>query len=770
MINGVYNIKSLFALADVQQLVIPEVQRDYVWEEKNCNRLYHTIKHAFDNRKNNMPDSYSQITDMNLRNDFENRFIEKNCRVNLGFIYAYHDSDYIGKQFVIDGQQRFTSIFLLLFACYKSSNRIIEFKNSYFKKNIPKLDYKVREASHDFLIALIIDQCNGNSYKGIEQRLWWRPDYDNDLTVKNIKNNYVFFLKQITEISPDEQSSFLDYLERNVDFKFFDVPISEQGEQLYLFMNSRGVKLNFQEKIRAEIISKHGLECGIFWENAQQYFWKKRNLNKDAEFGFNEFLKWIVIINIAEKNKDYSKYSDFIIRPTTEKQIELLESYLIDNIEDFNIKYLEGVFNATIYFFDVNNTDSIISDQNWLTSPDEVVMPMRTYLKFIPIIYYIYRQQISNALDEQELRRVSAFIILCNQSRTYQKNPQLWLLNFIRFIMDLCDDKSLKSIMKFDVTSNRFIGRDFSKKYFEIYHSISNEERFLLEDFVIQMIIDAERDSGLEFLHGDYRIILQSLPTGEHLSSNIIKMKSYCEKLKWFIGLDFNTQRKLLLTYGDYSYPLSETKYDYGQDKVSWGDIFTNQAKIEIFKNFLNDQISLDNFGIENKISSWQKQNPISHLVDDERYLHYLVKYNFNKNYLAWGWGNNDHIIRIHTVRKSGYNYSIDIFNWVVVNSLKEKIEKLSIEKSVKEGWVDGSHDKSFIRFSLNNQLCLSVAFVPNDWNSGSWVLVNSLDPSNPEYNRFNEIINNIPQTNTTTNEDVVDVGIKVIEFILNHF
>ena len=53
-------------------------------------------------------------------------------------------------------------------------------------------------------------------------------------------------------------------------------------------MNSRGIKLTFQEKIRAEIIAKHGLGIGEFWEDAQQYFWNKKLSNKDSELGFDE--------------------------------------------------------------------------------------------------------------------------------------------------------------------------------------------------------------------------------------------------------------------------------------------------------------------------------------------------------------------------------------------------------------------------------------------------------------------------------------------------
>jgi uncharacterized protein with ParB-like and HNH nuclease domain len=118
MINGIYTIQSLFALGDVQQLVIPEVQRDYVWENKNCERLLHSIKHRFDKRKDDIPENYKIISDVKIKNELENKYIDENCRVNLGFIYAYQDSDYIGKQFIIDGQQRFTTIYLILLASY----------------------------------------------------------------------------------------------------------------------------------------------------------------------------------------------------------------------------------------------------------------------------------------------------------------------------------------------------------------------------------------------------------------------------------------------------------------------------------------------------------------------------------------------------------------------------------------------------------------------------------------------------------------------------
>jgi uncharacterized protein with ParB-like and HNH nuclease domain len=47
----------------------------------------------------------------------------------IGFIYAYHDPNYPGKFFLIDGQQRITTLYLLLIALYKEQpDRWNEFK------------------------------------------------------------------------------------------------------------------------------------------------------------------------------------------------------------------------------------------------------------------------------------------------------------------------------------------------------------------------------------------------------------------------------------------------------------------------------------------------------------------------------------------------------------------------------------------------------------------------------------------------------------------
>lgn len=767
MRNDTYNLKNLFALGDVNQLVIPEVQRDYVWEERNCKRLYHSILISFDRRKYGMPEYINTLPDENVRLTLENNYILEKSRVNLGFIYAYHDSDYIGKLFLIDGQQRFTTIFLMLLAGYVKLKEYSVFTNLYFKNNIPKLDYKVREASHDFLIELIVDQCNGYDATKFEERLWWRPDFNNDVTILHFISNYAYFLNEMEKVPHDKLSLFIQYLENNVDFKFFDVAVSEQGEQLYLFMNSRGIRLSFQEKIRAEIIANHGLECGDFWEEAQQYFWENKGTNIDAENGFNEFLKWCVIIDIAVNGKDYITFIDYITRPTTDSQTELFEAYILDNIEAFSKEFLEGIFEATKIFFNINSIDSILNNSNWQACPDIKVMPTVSYLKFLPAIYYIYRKKETIETDKNELRRIAAFIVNNSQSRTYQKTPQLSLLNFIFFIKELCDNRSIISIMDFDYNSKSFIGRAFSKFYFKIYNSCqTNNDKYLLEDFVIKIIMEAETSNGLDYLHGNYRLILKAVPQGTSIRDGIPLMQEYCNKLQWFIKLDHNKQRKLLLTFGDYSYPLNDIKYDYGQDKLSWGDVLTNEDKVSFFSNFLNEKISLDESGLLLQIQDWENKNSMINLIGKERYLFYFMKYNFNKNFLAWGWGINQYIIRTHSVRKTGYNTSIDIINYTVVKSKSSEKYKAQI---IHEGWVYGSSELSVIKIGLNNRTEITMNYIPFDWENGNWILTNNLSIIDPHYINVSNAIQSITKCQITSSDDIVELGRIILKDLIDN-
>ena len=92
MDTGKYKLLEILEFQNIDQFIVPEIQRDYVWEKKDVLDLLHSIQEGFLGTKEDIP--------------------------YLGFIYAYNDRDYVYKDFIVDGQQRMTTVYLLLLACH----------------------------------------------------------------------------------------------------------------------------------------------------------------------------------------------------------------------------------------------------------------------------------------------------------------------------------------------------------------------------------------------------------------------------------------------------------------------------------------------------------------------------------------------------------------------------------------------------------------------------------------------------------------------------
>ncbi|MBK6965097.1 MAG: hypothetical protein IPH20_14455 [Bacteroidales bacterium] len=175
-----------------------------------------------------------------------------------------------------------TTLFLVLINQYIKSGKQKQFTNSYFAQNKPKIDYKVRENSHNFLINFINHLLKGGDVKDVEDQYWFYSEYKNDATIWSLYNNYLFIAEKLASCELS-----IEYLERQIEFWYFDTNESEQGEELYLYMNSRGETVQNNENIKAELLeekSDHEKHVwGSKWEIWQALFWKNKGENKNAD-------------------------------------------------------------------------------------------------------------------------------------------------------------------------------------------------------------------------------------------------------------------------------------------------------------------------------------------------------------------------------------------------------------------------------------------------------------------------------------------------------
>jgi len=505
MKTGRYNLKELLTHNEIDQIIIPEIQRDYVWQEENVDKLVNSIIKRFGNKtRENIS---LQIDGLPILNTSISEFLQHQYdrlihNLKIGFIYAYHDNEYAGKFFLIDGQQRFTTLYLLLLCLYKKAGKQLDFRNIYFKHDQLKIDYKVREASHDFLVEFVKNELSETPENIMEIRAYY-TEYNDDITIRNFIKNY----NKIEILLEKEMDSkaLIYFVEEFIEVNYFDTNLSQQGEQLYLYMNSRGESLSYHELIKSgiiekikgkdkEAVSEEKKNAGKLWEDWQNFFWNYRvyNKNENADIGFQEFLKWASIIQICTSNnveleiltindrgtdrpqrpneakENYiHRYTDNVIDKTKIKfQNSILAKYQIES-PSFNVNYLEDIFTAIEYLYTLDSGFTPL-DKKWLANN----MKTLDYIIVCPLLWFISNSHWEDQDEKmRDIKRMAMFLknIAWFES-TLGRNPDNATIEALELVKQLCHAKET------DITY--FLDESFTDKFKSI---LTKSERFKLK-------------------------------------------------------------------------------------------------------------------------------------------------------------------------------------------------------------------------------------------------------------------------------------------------
>ena len=244
-------------------LFVPEIQRDYVW---GSTANFEGVMFPF------------------LKSIDEN--IQKDKIYNVGFLYSYQHT--CEDNYVIDGQQRFTSIILLLYVLSVKEGKSEEF-NKLLNTASPTMcfSYNVRPQTEMFMRKLF--SSKEITKKGITNQTWYMPSYNIDITISSMINAIDKMASRLKELSHISYDLVLEH----VGFWYFNVAETSQGEELYITMNSRGQKLTDAEQIKPHLFdqwrnsntSGESIDYGKEWDEWEEYFYKcKRNYeNKEKK-------------------------------------------------------------------------------------------------------------------------------------------------------------------------------------------------------------------------------------------------------------------------------------------------------------------------------------------------------------------------------------------------------------------------------------------------------------------------------------------------------
>ena len=368
-------------------MVVPEIQREYVWGSNK-----------------------------NIVNQFIDS-IKDNKDINVGFLYSYSNGN---QEYIIDGQQRLTTLVLCLYYASLMQGEYDKFK-SLLKVNSPNMSftYRVRSNTEEFMQCLF----NSGLYKEkeIKDSKWYHTCYDSDLSISSM----IALLNYLADIKFDVK--YDDIL--NIEFWYYPIDETSLGEDLYITMNSRGKTLDNAEKLKPLLFEKSRKELknwGKIWDDWEDFFFTL--LNGDDITKINVAMN--NLIRIVWELKTCGEHNEL-------KPFEAIKDLSLSDIELF-FDALKLIVNSEFN----NNVDLLFGDKKSDESDGNFLI-----LKSLLSVCIKYSED--EKMRNVDMKRVYQLIYNKMYRRGSQKHiPLLTLLktyrdsnesNFYNIVLDVCN-------------------------------------------------------------------------------------------------------------------------------------------------------------------------------------------------------------------------------------------------------------------------------------------------------------------------------------------
>lgn len=260
-----------------KRFVIPVYQRNYDWKIENCKQLY---------------DDLIKI----VRNHRKSHF--------FGGIVSAYDPDGIDEEYlIIDGQQRLTTVSLLLLAMYNLMDKgICAAEDTTLKRKIYEEYLVDKYKPEDKRIKLKQVKNDRTAYSKLFK------DSDNYVRESNLTVNYDYFYERIQkqEITIDELYNAICKLEIiNIKLDSDDNP-----QMVFESLNSTGLDLSEGDKIRNFIL------MGLPTKQQEDYYEKYWNpIEVCTKYDVSSFIRDYLSIKqqaIPQQKKIYINFKDYV--------------------------------------------------------------------------------------------------------------------------------------------------------------------------------------------------------------------------------------------------------------------------------------------------------------------------------------------------------------------------------------------------------------------------------------------------------------------------
>jgi hypothetical protein len=341
-----YKLTDLFK--DNRHIIIPDLQRDYCWGD-------------YKDEKGKPSELVSGFIDS------LNAIFEDKREIKLGMIYAYEYPKDSNRIYLCDGQQRITTLYLLLGMINRhiENEEIKNFLISDFEltdDQEPRLQYAIRESTLYFISDLVCKFFLENKnlkISEIKKQSWYFNEYDLDPSIQSMISAMGIIETKLLVFN--NLKEFANFLLNHIEFFYFDMKIRETGEDMFVVINTTGEPLTATENIKPILIGnienpEDRKTASDLWEKWEKWFWNNKSESEhEADQGLNTFFIYYWQIKLLQerqwKNKNsfplnpmqlFTQNSEIESNEESDSTIlleELNKAKSIDEIEKYFLAY-----------------------------------------------------------------------------------------------------------------------------------------------------------------------------------------------------------------------------------------------------------------------------------------------------------------------------------------------------------------------------------------------------------------------------------------------
>lgn len=583
-----YSIRELFS-GDNDKVVIPDLQRDYCWANENNNLVGPFL------------DTLIQL--------------DKSGDLTMGLVYGYFDPLLPNHLQLCDGQQRLTTLFLIIGTLNrKLSNRYRNILISDYELHEddcePYLQYSIRESSLYFISDLVLHyfiRFNEEDTKltdadSIRSSYWFLHSYDTDPTIGCVISAIKTIESKIEHMDETQLKTLGDFItgihaeKPQIKFLYYDMDNRANGEETFVVINTTGEPLSANQNLKPLVINQYKAvvpDIESKWEEMETWFWQNRDRSEvkvphTSDEGMSEFFRCVRLYNAADTNEYISIVDSNDSFPYTDIPFDRVYSIFKLYSKIYSIDY-SARHDARICYNNRNNRGRYSAEQLYA---------------LLPTIRYCER--FTEATDE-EIRR---FYHILRVTAGYQdvnnrKDKDGRIDAPAKRIIDIVNDMASRDVLCLK-DSDRLSEHEQMKLRL-IDANINDRAK------VEQYLSDAEQNP---IFNGRLRIVL------DWCNGSFSEFEGYFNRICSLWAGDctnnIDTLRRALLTVAWNEYPIVVEKKSHkslGWEWHEWYRFFTRNS--EKIKEFLDSGLS-----IEARIEGYSDMgNPYYPIIKNSNYL-----------------------------------------------------------------------------------------------------------------------------------------------------